>query len=343
MKKNILYCFVFLLTSSILIGEEVTRVYFDIGSGATKVIAAKVDINKKKIADVLYTKSFPVAYESDLLKGGSNKFSKQIIAEGLKVLKQAYNETAIYKPDAYYGTATAAFRKAINAKEILGYFSKHLNNIPLVAIPQRLEGKLGYLEGLIEADEIGRTIVWDIGGGSFQIGSYAPEEPKLFNGTIASAKMQEITEQIALKSDAFFYPISEEEVEASLDNFYSLINKTPNYLSQLALSIDTVVIGVGSVHSNANLLVSPKTNSYNINELRDFILESVSNENRSFQNWNGPFKRARFTNLILLYGFMKKINIEEVYVSEVPTGSGALLYTPFWKDNSNQSLNLSLK
>ncbi len=117
---------------------------------------------------------------------GINTLSKSIRLEGMRVL-QRFGEVARIlgcKSENMRGVGTAVFRKADNGAEYLRAIKKRLG-IGIECINQSLEGKIGYATGWAlmqpfvssNSRNVAPTltpmhpnpIVWDSGGGSFQI------------------------------------------------------------------------------------------------------------------------------------------------------------------------------
>lgn len=169
----------------------IRRAAIDIGSGATKLSIADVLISQSSTATtstIIQTMHFgneyPVPFSADFLKSATNCLSESIQTKGLSTLQTILQVCVAYNVTAYSAIATEVFRRASNGEEYLNRVRDL--GVRVRVISQREEAMLGYLTGVevfkysrkrdVENHSIkdggnGRLIVWDSGGGSFQISS----------------------------------------------------------------------------------------------------------------------------------------------------------------------------
>ncbi len=153
----------------------VYRAAYDIGSNATKTMAAKVNICDTTLEEVYSDKSYPVFFRQDLFRSTIGEFSEDIKSKGLQILQFAksnienhYEKGIIHNDDIEHcAIATAAFRKANNGGSYAQELSVKLD-IPIRIISQEEEGKLAYYSAVSQLDgKENLPIVWDIGGGKY--------------------------------------------------------------------------------------------------------------------------------------------------------------------------------
>ena len=152
----------------------IRRAAFDVGSGATKILVADVDMHAgplPAISKVVFQKKVSILMSEDLQKSGQASFSSGILHELMETLKEFKREADEAGAEQFAGAATAAFRKAKNGPDFLEQVRGE--GIELRIIPQEEEGSIGFLTGSQACPHIlgSDLVVWDSGGGSFQISS----------------------------------------------------------------------------------------------------------------------------------------------------------------------------
>ena len=154
----------------------IIRAVIDIGSGATKLTIAKVDLGNRKIVETIYKDSWKLDYQEDLSRNKGSNFSNEMISKGFKKFQEIKEICNLYKVKKIVGVATASFRKAHNAKEYIDSIkSKH--DIKIHIIDHKTEGMLAYLAAIntildntnhLEYSK-NDYLIWDIGAGSLQM------------------------------------------------------------------------------------------------------------------------------------------------------------------------------
>lgn len=181
--------------------ETVIRAAVDIGSGATKLRIAQVNVKNQKIEKILVDEAFTVHYQEHLEKSATKSFDDAVMQTGLDSLKKSAEIAKQYHVQKVIAVATAAFRNAANADQFIQKIEKE-TGIKIYIIDQDLEGKLAFEAALnqmpVEATDL---VVWDIGGGSFQLtmqnkdGSY-----EIYRGHMASVPFKnKVIKEIQLK------------------------------------------------------------------------------------------------------------------------------------------------
>ncbi len=331
--KNYLYLvcvFTFLISAeSFAKNCQEIRLGFDIGSGSTKMMVAKVDYCKKKILEVLLSESKQVSYNEDLEKSTDGNLSPAIIEKGLTALTELETKAKTFKPKRSYGVATSVFRKSKNGKDVIKGFAKKLK-IRLEVIDQEEEATLGYLSVMSLMDEktLGpkNMVVWDIGGGSMQM--FSQDEGKKaqkYLGDLASVTFKnmviEVLEGKSLETTSSPNPIGDKRDQAlALARSYARIHVPADLKADIH---ERTVVGVGGVHSHSiRGQIGTKEMKYTLEELDK---ASKLQAKKSDAELTGDYRSTDVTNLILVQGFMEALGIKEVKVVNATLLQGVVL------------------
>lgn len=256
MKKQVYFLFFFFaLSVSMLFAEKseiVRRAFFDIGSGATKMVVADVHVETGEIK-ILHEESEKVSYKLDLEMGTTNEFTASIQDKALLIMaKMKWN--AVQKGAVQFaGIATSAFRTAKNGKEFADFMSK-VFHFPIVVINQKEEAILGFIAAVKEEQQnLENIVVWDIGGGSMQMAMLAERgDYEIFYGDLASVSFStyliEKVKGLKISQIQTPNPISQEEFEAGLKYVHSVAKKTNKKIMDKLAQENTLVLGIGGVH-----------------------------------------------------------------------------------------------
>jgi exopolyphosphatase/guanosine-5'-triphosphate,3'-diphosphate pyrophosphatase len=292
------------------------RTGFDIGSGSTKMMVAKVDTCKLKIIEVLLTENRAVQYNEDLDKSSDGNLGSTIIEKGSVAFTELIAKANAYKPTTFFGVATSVFRKAKNGAEVIKNYSLKFK-IPMSVITQEEEARLGYLSVLALRDDVGPNkrnfVVWDIGGGSMQF-FYLRESniPLIYLGDLASVTFKnmvvEVLESKNYETSPSPNPVGDKREQAiALARSYARIHVPAELKTFLK---NNMVIGVGGVHNRALKDQMPlKEMKYTLEDLEAAgKIQSLKKDDELV----GEYKTTNVTNLLLVQGFMEGLGIKEV-------------------------------
>lgn len=300
------------------------RLGFDIGSGSTKMLVAKVDFCEHKILEVLHTESRPIAFNEDLEMSKDNNLSSGIIAIGLKNLTEMVALGRNYKPKKIYGVATSVFRKSQNGIDVIKGYARKVG-VKLEVIPQLDEAMLGYLSVRAFTQEK-NIVVWDIGGGSMQMWSQQENQrPVSYLGELASVTFKNmVIEVIEMKDPDILLtpnPIGDKREQIiALARSYSRLH-VPVDLKK-AINEGTVV-GVGGVHSQSiKNQLQLKEMKYSLEELDKAGQQQVQ---KSDKDLAGNYRATDVTNLLLVQGFMEGLGIKSVKIVDASLLQGVVL------------------
>ncbi len=150
------------------------RYVFDIGSGTTKSIEVLVDKLNGKVVKTLQEENISMPYQKCISESVDGKtLPEKCMVEGLqslmKILEKYGIEDIAQVKNA--GIATAWARNAENNQEYMDLLKQHGFNFRVIT--QKEEGQIGYKAAdshYMPCDAEQRlAIVWDIGGGSYQL------------------------------------------------------------------------------------------------------------------------------------------------------------------------------
>ncbi len=322
--------FLFLISSEVLAKNcQEVRLGFDIGSGSTKMMVAKVDHCHKKILEVLLNESRAVSYNEDLEKSTDGNLSQGIIDKGLMALTEMEAKARPFKPKKSYGVATSVFRKSKNGKDVVKGFAKKLK-LRLEVIDQDEEAMLGYLSVMALMDEksIGpkNMVVWDIGGGSMQmLNQDEGKKAQKYLGDLASVTFKnmviEVLENKNLETTSSPNPIGDKREQAiTLARSYARIHVPADLKADIH---ERVVVGVGGVHVHSvRGQIGTKEMKYTLEELDK---TAKAQAKKGDDELTGDYRSTDVTNLLLVQGFMEALGIKEVKIVNASLLQGALL------------------
>ena len=331
--KNYLYlillCSLFISSDAFAKNCQEVRMGLDIGSGATKVLVAKVDYCKSKVLEVLLTESRPVEYNEDLDKNKDGNLGPAIIAKGQGVLSDMITKGKTFNPKKIYGVATSVFRKSQNGTDVIKGFARKFK-VQLEVISQEDEARLGYYSVLSLMDE--KTIenknivVWDIGGGSMQMFSMEKNNrPHMYLGDLASVTFKnmviEVIQSKPIESNSTPNPIGDKREQViALARSYSRLHVPADIKRDL---LDHTIIGVGGVHGNSiKNQLNLKTMQYSLEELDK---AGIVQSQKSDKDLTGDYRSTDVTNLLLVQGFMEGLGIKEVKIMNANLLQGIIL------------------
>lgn len=314
--------------------ETVIRAAIDIGSGATKLRIAEVNVKDQKIVKILADQAFTVSYQEQLEKSSTKSFDESIMQTGLDSLKKSMEIAKQHNVQKVIAVATAAFRKAANADAFIERIERE-TGIKIYIIDQDLEGKLAF-EAALSQMEIAPAdlIVWDIGGGSFQLtmqdgnGGY-----EIYRGHMASVPFKNlIIKEIQLKNPDQIStpnPMTLEEIHAATNHAKMIAEKVDHLFREKIQNPNTKIVGVGSVFAYGIGSLMKGEIPFTATQLSTRI-DGLAGKTDSDRG-GGDFASVSISNPILVLGFMQDLKIPQLNIIDVNNADGAFLYEPFWK------------
>ncbi len=314
-------------TESNAVSPTEVRAAIDIGSGATKLKVAEVNTKTHKITRIVFEDELPVAYQSSLADSPDNTFPQEIVEQGIEAIQTLKEKANQHCAKRIAAVATAAFRQAKNAPALVDKIRKQ-TGIDVKVISQKQEGVLGF-NGLMAANEkadAARSVVWDIGGGSLQLTAKDHNnEFIVYEGTMASIPFRD-------------------HIIGHIQGHTLSITKSPNPISleHASLAMQHAELAAFDVSPDIQQKIKENTSSiFAVGSLFQFGVksavgnkvitqESLHNTIHSLigqddKQLGGQFADVKLSNLILVLGMMKKLDIKELTIEPVNNADGILI------------------
>ncbi len=305
------------------------RAAFDIGSGATKMKVAQVDVCQKKIIKELLVTDKPVEYKECFKECTPDdlKLNNAVKEKGLLALAALKKEAQAFHPVSYIAVATSAFRSARNAEEFTHEIYEKLE-IPVYIISQEQEAILGFTAAQsklgLSREEV---VVWDIGGGSMQITSYSTQKDySIYEGFVAAVSFKDmIISDIQKKDYKKITSPNPLQKNGAREAVQLAQREASHVLQDIKNKIEdgATVIGIGGVHyTSIREQINNKTNVFTAKELeRKLKKNSVLTDAQI----GGNYTATQVSNLALVLGFMKELKIPKVVSAQINMADGVLI------------------
>ena len=314
---------------------NITRAAIDLGSGSTRFKVAKVDRCKGKILEVLLEREEKIDFKEDLIKSRTNTFSESIMSSSIETLRTLKKEADKFSPKEYVAVATAAFREAKNGQKFIERINVELWINPRI-ITQGEEALLGFYGS---AESIGsspeNTVIWDIGGSSQQIIKYNPNERfTIYEGKLGAVSFKEyILKRIKRQNVRSPNPMNSYQTQLAVEHAKNTALKTvkrdlKDFLQQ---SGNVKVLGIGGVHYySIRNQIDPtgEKDSYTVGDVEKTLQSKIGKTDSDLGN--PRYVETDVSNLALVFGFMKALNIYEVKTAKVNMTDGLLLNHKYW-------------
>jgi exopolyphosphatase/pppGpp-phosphohydrolase len=353
MKQTLFISAALIFTNYALLSDATTRgdcikqrAIFELGSGVTTVVVAKVNKCTGDVLEVQKQVQKKISYQDSLntSKDGTT-LSDKVVQEGIEKIQEAKKELGIdCEKISCRGLATAAIRNANNgitaANEI---FDK--TKVKISIITQMEEGLAGYYSAMIKSkiskQDQENTIVLDVGGGSYQVIYPNRDKREVFGGMIGGATFKALVIELIKGYDLKY-------------------TDTPNPLSMYEINkaklLSQKAIGepIAGVENVKKLLKDPKVRIYGIGGFLKAIAKSSSNGKKGTLSINlksisnlidssalkndeeiqKAYKTLYFkemlTNLIFVHGIMTALKIDNLPILDTTNALGALAMPQYW-------------
>jgi len=305
-----------------------TRAVFDIGSGSTRIVVAKVDSCRNKLVEVLRTGKEAVLYKVDLDASTTMTFSKKIIEEGGAKIKKLLTLASDVHKENIRAVATAAFREANNSRDAVEYIKK-ATGVEIRILSQQDEAIVGYMAVLSSGKELDEnSVIWDIGAASMQL-IYKKNDYETYLGSMASVPFKnEIIRRILGKDPRTTTtpnPLGKLAHDAVvLARNFAKNTLPPNFI----FKTPPKVFGVGGVHFHSVAEKCELKERYSVSMLEK-CLEKRSNFTDA-QLGEPEYAATEVSNLALVLGFMQAMHFDEVVPINVNNAHGVFIYSKLW-------------
>jgi exopolyphosphatase / guanosine-5'-triphosphate,3'-diphosphate pyrophosphatase len=305
------------------------RTAFDIGSETTKMKVAKVDQCEGKIVKVVCRKEIKVSYADNI----QNKaFTAHVQDRGIVAIQALKREAKECGSEKFSGAATAAFRNATNADHFLERIKK-VTGVHVELVSQDEEAILGYLAAVSALGQVEKKlVVWDIGGSSMQI---TMEDDQgdfiIYRGSLASVSFKrKIINDLQHQSPKIIAspnPIGRKNLDAALEIAMQAAEEVPDEIKIKVGKKETIIAGIGGVH---NASVRQQLQSKNIYKRDDILAVLDFRLTLTDREIGGNYAQTEVSNLILVLGYMNKLDINAVRLLDVNLTDGILIDPDFW-------------
>jgi exopolyphosphatase/guanosine-5'-triphosphate,3'-diphosphate pyrophosphatase len=330
MIKYILVLFVLVSCSQITIKTNCIekRAAFDVGSGSTKMVVAEVDTCNIKINKILVESNRPITFKESLVKNKNNKLDKVIVNKAIKALLELKTLAKAKGATAFTGMATSAFRTAKNGKIALDSISQK-TGISLKLINQKKEAQLGYFGVIAKLKHTPKNlVVWDIGGGSMQMTKNTNGKLSHYLGKLASVSFKEkYLKANKLQNIKSPNPINKTGAILALNLAEKFaIKDISNFKSEI--NSNTKFIGIGGVHYySIRGQVNSGDSYYNHKQLKTTLFKRSTYTDSMLKS---KYAATDVTNLALVLGYMKALNINKVETMKINMAHGLLVSNSEW-------------
>ncbi len=309
------------------------RAAFDIGSGETRLNVSKVDICNHRIIVTELELAEKVPYKESMGKG--KYLGQSAMQAGFKVLQTMKSEAQKFSPDSYLAVATASFREARNGETFIDEVNKGLK-INAKIITQKEEGNIGYYAALAAVKPSKKDfVVWDIGGSSQQIvtkdgsGNFIDYEGTLASVSFKNRVLSEIKNQKKKSPN----PLTAKEMQDSIEMSQGFaVKDVPAQIKAILAKPDVEVVGIGGVHYYSVLKQSKPASGSNMitrEEVGATAIDLVGKDDAYFSNQKHV--DTTITNVALVYGFMRGLEINAIEIYNVNLSHGVLVHPNLWK------------
>jgi len=305
------------------------RTAFDIGSSTLKMKTASVDKCRPAPIRIIRHKEVKVPFAG----GTRNRIlGRDIQDQGLAQVQVMKMEAQAAGAEKFAGAATAAFREADNASQFLAEIEAR-TGIRIRLISQEEEAVLGYQAAIARLPgAVGNIVVWDIGGKSMQITMKSKDgNYRIYRGDLAAVSFKnQIIESIHRRSAgeaASPNPIGRPNLAAALEMARSAATGVPNEIRSYLHRTGTTVVGIGGVHNQSIRKQLGETSAYRRENLEDAVRERIDWTDAQI---GGAYADTDISNLILVLGFMKELDIAEVRLADANLADGILIDPTFW-------------
>ena len=323
---------VFLLSGCTSVTRQICieqRTAFDIGSATMKMKTAKVNKCRETPVEIIRQKEVKVSFAENTRNHLLSRDIQNIGIEQLQVLKK---EALALGTQTFAGVATAAFRQADNTPLFLAEI-KAETGINVRMISQDEEAVLGYKAATANTkDPPEHIVVWDIGGHSMQmIMKHRDQNYRVYRGHLASLsfknKIIEIVQRRAADGQASPNPIGRQNLTTSLEIAMNAAADVPDEIKNSIRQAGATIIGIGGVHNQSVRKQVGKNSTYRREDLVNTLKGKLDLTDVQI---GGHYADTDVSNLILVLGFMKKLDIEEVHLADVNLTDGILIDPAFW-------------
>lgn len=309
------------------------RVAFDVGSGKIKMQISDVDVTANKIINVLLSDTAKVPLREDLATSKEGMFSQEVQNQAVTAIKQLVEKAKIFRPEAYHAVATEGLRLAKNGPQLAEKI-KLETGVPVTILTQQEEGILGFTSAVNEADiDPERAVSWDFGGGSFQITTLCQDQFLVYESQLGKVPFKLAILKIQGRDPLTHTPnpISLDEALKAICYIQDQICEVPETIYEKLHDKQVIVLGVG-IHP---LWGMPNNDGYSLQRIYEEMSDRLDLDDAAIAKKDRMTEEAAVymvSNLILAYGVMKTLEIDDVHYvgTQGALATGLLLSPQYW-------------
>jgi exopolyphosphatase/guanosine-5'-triphosphate,3'-diphosphate pyrophosphatase len=322
------------------LNEEV-RLGFDVGSGATKYAVYVVDQDNNKILNTVTSGALTYKYQDCVDSTADKTLPQACMENGLAIMQTIADSVNINcNVIKCAGIATAWARNANNTQD---YIQKLLTNkFYIYPITQAEEGNVGFQSLLANPDvhlaDKNNIIVWDSGGGSFQLSTYNSGNIHIYNGPFGSANFQALLVNNGFPATALSFDQITQARKQVTAQIIDPIKADKIITTKVANEVKIYAIGGLMNFALKPMVYNPPFDT--ISTLNHATIDglisrfyngtgiiTVDSFEELFPNINVKFFNVTQSNLLLLSLIMEGSGIDEVNIVETKANDATVLTT----------------
>lgn len=330
----IVACLLFASTGLAQDATVVRRAAFDIGSAVIKCTVADVDIATGRVIELIETMSEKVDFAEDLDRSYDSNLSADVMDKGIDALIRIKRKADELKAVESSAAGGSVFRQARNGRAYFVRIEKE-TGIHSRVISEQQAAMLSFHAVQQSLEHSSRELlVWDIGGGSMQMTARRTDGGLLFYlDSMASVTFKNAVVEIVQKKNpdttASPNPVSRQEVGQALAYIKAhAMVAVPAVLKAKIRNNNMIVAGIGGVHYySIPEVMGRRAPSFTRDEVAKTIEEWTGRPDKDFES---EYASTRFTNLILVLGYMDALGITEIHPLKINQADGLLTTREFW-------------
>jgi len=316
--------------------KVVTRAAFDIGSGETKVTVADVDLVAQRVLKIRHQAFIPLNLRAAVETNPDGLLSETSIQDLNVAVRKLQEQAKQHGAQESSGIASSIFRTAKNGSQVLERVQKD-TGLTAVVLPQSEEGEIGFASAVAVSNQPkDKLIVWDSGGGSFQITTYNKGKMEVYGEEFASTSALKALYGIRniLFGSAPVHPVSTQEALQLIDTIRQQFTLPPEWTSSREKRVVAIGGGGSSIFAEAATTLGKLT--FTKEEVLQLMMEACDKTKEELSYFPNP--QHAIVSLSLLYTVMDHCGIQELTYYRTNGSTEGLLITPrFWKTGVNHA------
>ena len=341
-----------LITSPLFATDSVERrMAIEVGSSAIKYAIADVNSNTDTILEIKDQDSIAFRLHDKVLNNDRHTIDKATLGVLSDIFLRLKDKASYYHTPHIKVIATEAMRITSNKVEVQSTLQGK-TGLVMQILTQANEDRMDYFTALRASKKPDKPVVWDIGNNSYQLIADDPTADTLaYKGDSGSRSffryLLEVAQGKDWQKDSNLHPLTKEQYEEGLRFAHHLAGKVPKLVRSQIVRNNGEVVAIGSLFQYS-LLEAVKTEPGQLlvtqNEVKQFINRALIREQTEHhptdqeQQLNQPgyrqhqdFSHLTLSNAIMVYGFMQKLGILSLEVTDRTSTDSILEYSPFWQ------------